>query len=200
MDQPARQCAAATKSGVRCKNRSLPDSDYCRVHQAAAQPAAAPEVPVEVIAQEFNKIAEDVARQAPDYKPPPFSRSALLNVLKANAEQLAAYLPVELIRDIIRNLEGTKKEDLFDPETWKGLWYILTYSFSTQSKAALEEVAKRLSVIPGMDMMLQFTQSVFESPRDLLSVDTWKGAAIVLNAAVHANLSSLRRRMLGEEG
>jgi hypothetical protein len=214
MDHPSPQCAGIKKNGERCKNRAVAGSAYCRVHQdqavaaaeAAAPPPVTPAVPrspeleraqVEAVAEELNKLADEVRAKAPDYTPPPFSAAAMVNVLKANMEQLAAYLPVGLIKEIIHNLEGTKKEDLLDPDTWKGLWYILTYSLSTQSKTVLEEVARRLTIIPGMDMVLQLGQSVWESPGDLLSVDTWRGAAVILSAAVQANVSSLRRRVLG---
>jgi len=49
-----------------------------------------------------------------------------------------------------------------------------------------------------MDMVTQFGTSVIESPGDLLDVETWKGGAVVLNAAVQANVSALRRRLLNE--
>lgn len=214
MEHPSPQCAAVKKNGERCKNRAMQDSEFCRVHSGAtvpppvAAPAAAPSAAsspegpsraqVEAMASEFNKLADEMSKKAPDFKPPPYSPASLVSVLKANLDQLAACLPVDLLRDIIRNLEGTKKEDLLDPETWKGFWYILTYSLTTQSKSALEELAKRLSIIPGMDLVVQFTQSVLESPRDLLSIDTWKGAALILNAAVQANASSVKRKVMGE--
>ena len=217
------QCQAVTKQGDPCRNRAVVGERYCGVHlKRAASPAkgdaaqsgkklaasTAPQAPavapeerakVEAVAQELNKLADEVKKREPDYAPPPFSHAAMVSLLKSNAEQIAAYLPTELVKDIIRNLEGTKKEDLLDPETWKGLWYILNYSFSAQARGVLEEVAKRLSAIPGMDMVVQLTQSVMESPRDLLSIDTWKGAAVILNAAVQAQVSALRRKVLGGE-
>ncbi len=213
MEYPTAQCAATTKSGERCKNRTVADSPFCRVHQMqaaatapdthAAPPAAdhaaraADRAQVEAVAEELNKLADEMRAKVPEYTPPPFSPAAMANVLKANLEQLSAYLPVGLVKEIIHNLEGTTKEDLLDPDTWKGLWYILTYSLSTQSKSVLEEVARRLTVIPGMDMVLQLGQSVWESPGDLLSVDTWRGAALILSAAVRANVSGIKRRLVG---
>ncbi len=147
-------------------------------------------------ADELNSFANEI-KQESGYQAPPFSPSALAEMLKSNASKLAACLPIDLLKDIAQNLEGTKKEDLLDPDTWKGLWYILNYSAATGAKGVLEEAGKRLSVIPGMDLVVQFAQSVAESPRDLLSLDTWKGAALILGAAVQMGASSVKRRVLG---
>ena len=199
----AGQCAATTKSGDSCRNRAVVGSSYCRVHQREAQVDAVVDATragfatvSEAAADELSAFAKDIEAES-GYRAPPFSPGALAEMLKSNASKLAACLPIELIKDIAHNLEGTKKEDLLDPETWKGLWYILNYSAATGAKGVLEEAGKRLSVIPGMDLMVQFAQSVVESPRDLLSLDTWKGAAVILGAAVQSSASSVKRRVLG---
>jgi hypothetical protein len=152
---------------------------------------------VRAAAVEINKIAEEVRKSDPKYTPPPFSPEALKKVLSANLDILAKYLPLDLARDILRNLEGTKPSDLFDPETWKGLWYILNYTAQAQAKGLSEEALRRLSALPGMDLVTQFGMSVYESPRDLLDMETWKGAAVIANAALQANVSALKRKLTG---
>lgn len=196
-------CAARTKAGDACRNHPLEGSLYCRVHQSQAQVDSvlgASRGDVDGVtaqaADELNAMAADLEQKS-GYKPPPFSPAALAALLKSSASKFAAWLPTELVRDIVRGLEGTKKEDLLDPETWKGLWYILNYSIVHNTQAVLEEAGKRLSFIPGMDLMVQFTQSVVESPRDLFSVDTWKGAFMILTAAVEANATNVKRKVLG---
>jgi hypothetical protein len=198
------QCKALTKSGDRCRNRASEGLDYCHMHKSAAQVDAVVAdtradfaAVSEAAADELNAYASEI-KQKSGYQAPPFSPSALAEMLKSNASKLAACLPTELLKDIAHNLEGTKKEDLLDPDTWKGLWYILNYSAATGAKGVLEEAGKRLSVIPGMDLIVQFAQSVIESPRDLLSLDTWKGAAVILGAAVQSSASSVKRRVLGD--
>jgi hypothetical protein len=200
----AGQCAATTKSGDRCRNRALANSAYCRMHQSQAQTDAVIDATradfkavSEAAAEELNSLAGEI-KQKSGYQAPPFSPAALAEMLKNNAGKLASCLPTELVKDIARNLEGTRKEDLLDLDTWKGLWYILNYSAATGAKGVLEEAGKRLSVIPGMDLMVQFAQSVAESPRDLLSLETWKGAAVILGAAVQSSASSVKRRVLGD--
>jgi len=199
-------CRATTKSGEPCHNHATEGSEYCSVHarqvvdgDAPAEAATSPERErVQAVAQEFNRMADEVRRKDPQYAPPPFSAEALTRVLKTNLNTIAACLPLDVARDILRNLEGTKPSDLLDIETWKGLWYIIHYTAQGQAKELVEEIGKRLSFIPGMDMVTQFGTSVIESPGDLLDVETWKGGAVVLNAAVQANVSALRRRLLNE--
>ena len=197
------QCAATTHSGSRCRNRAQEGSEYCYIHRAQAEqsgatlPPSAERARMEAVADQLNQLAEEVQAANPGYRPPPFSVSALTAVLTANIEQLAAALPEGLIKDIIRNLEGTKPEDLLDPETWKGLWYILNYTLELRSKEVLQKVADRVSAIPGMDMIVQLGVSVWESPRDLLDVETWKGGVVVLNAALQVQMEELKRLMFG---
>jgi hypothetical protein len=199
------QCVATTHSGSRCRNQAQEGSQFCYIHREMAAAPAEPDAAasaqqreqVEAVAKQLNKLADEVQKRDPAYCPPPFSGEALIALLKSSGERLAAFVPTDLVKDIIHNLEGTKPEDLLDPETWKGLWYILNYTLELRAKELLEEIAKRLSAIPGMDLMIQFTASVIESPRDLLDVETWKGGAVVLNAAVQAQLSEVRRLVFG---
>jgi hypothetical protein len=197
MEAESERCHATTKAGDQCRNKAIAGTHFCRVHAALAVEVEAERAQVHAVADELNKIAEDLKKERPEYTPPPFSASALRKVLKENVHILASYMPSQTAKDLIHNLEGTRKEDLLDPETWKGLWYILNFTLQTQSKAALEEVGRRLAFVPGMDMMVQFGTSVIDSPGDLLDVETWKGAATILNATVMANASSLKRKVMG---
>lgn len=194
------RCQAITKSGDQCRNKAIAGTPFCRTHTRVAETAFAAAERAEVVdvAEELNRIADDMQKAKPEYVPPPFTASALRKVLKENVNVLANYMPSQTVKDLIANLEGTRVEDLLDPETWKGLWYILNYSLQTQSKAALEEVGRRLSFVPGMDLVVQFGSSAIDSPGELLDVETWVGAAAILNATVKANASSFKRKMLGE--
>ncbi len=198
------QCAALTKSGDRCRNRVMEGSSYCRIHgQMAVAADAAASAPADTVTSggahsQIGEYAQEI-REESGYQAPPFCPQMLADLLKGTADKLAAWLPTELIRDIAQGLEGTKMEDLLDPETWKGLWYLLNYSAATGAKDVLDETAKRLSMIPGADMMVQFAESVIESPRDLLSLDTWKGAAVILSAVVQSTATSVKQRVLGSD-
>lgn len=192
------QCIATTKSGDRCRNKARTGSRYCAVHAKLEETAGA-RMPVEEVAEHLNNIADAVAKEDPGFEPPPFSADALLAMMQQNAAMLAKYLPSQTVRDIIDNLEGTTTKDLLDPETWQGLWYILNYSMQGQAKDVMTQIAEKLSVIPGADMMMQFGQSVMESPGELLNVETWKGMFVVLNAAVEANVEAVKGKLKGKE-
>ena len=197
------QCAAMTKSGDRCRNHVVAGSHYCRIHKQMAEPAeptanerAASVVDSDGAESDIGAYAKEI-KESSGYQAPPFCPQILADMLKGAADRLTAWLPTELIKDIAQGLEGTKMEDLLDPETWKGLWYLLNYSAATGARDVLDETARRLSFIPGADMAVQFAESVIESPRDLLSLDTWKGAAVILSAVVQSSASSVKQRVLG---
>jgi len=191
------QCIATTKGGDRCRNKARPNSRYCAVH-AKLEAEAGARMPVEEVAERLNDLADAVAQEDPAFEPPPFSADALLAMMQQNAAAVAKYLPSQTIRDIIDNLEGTTSKDLLDPETWQGLWYILNYAVQGQAKGAMEKIAEKLNVIPGADLMMQFGQSVMESPGELLNVETWKGMVVVLNAAVGANVEAVKGKLKGK--
>ena len=150
------------------------------------------------VAADLNRVAAEIAARDKSFRAPPYSPDALAALLRNSKDRLAAFLPTDFVKEVVHNLEGTKPEDLADPETWKGLWYILTYTLQLRTKEAIEAVGKRLSFIPGIDLMTQFSASVVESPRDLLDVNTWKGGLVVLNAAVQAQLDSAKRMVKGQ--
>jgi hypothetical protein len=206
--QSARICQATTKMGAPCKNKAQPGSKYCAVHRQLSM--AAPETPVAAgpaaisaattpaaAIDAVNQVAEELRQATPAYQPPPYSPQALLALLQHNAERLADKVPI--LGELRHNLEGTKPEDLVDPETWKGLWYILNYTAQAQSKQALDGVVERLAKLPGGDMLL-VAKSTIEgtSPKDLLDIQTWQGAWVILNAAVQAQANEVKRRVLRE--
>jgi hypothetical protein len=146
---------------------------------------------------EVDELAEELQAAAPAYQPPPYSPQAMLALLQQNAEKLADKVPV--VGELWRNLEGTKPEDLVDPETWKGLWYILNYTAQAQSKQTIDAIVARLAQLPGGGTLLVVKSQIEStSPKDLLDIETWKGAWIILNAAVQAQATEVRRRVLGD--
>lgn len=146
----ASHCLALTRAGNPCKNSPLPGSDYCRVHQADAahdgsepgpssrnaRPAsggAAPEVPDQDLRRqlmaELDGLIERVRAVTPGYAPPPFSPERLLRLIEENLSQLSPGLRL----GVLEKLRSTIGEDLFDLDTWKGVWYMLNYSLEYQA-------------------------------------------------------------------
>lgn len=194
MSESARLCQAATRLGAPCKNLAQPGSKYCAAHRRLS---ARPEQ-VKVAIEQVDEVAEELRQAAPAWQPPPYSPQALLALLQQNAEQFAGKIPV--LGDLRRNLEGTTPEDLVDPETWKGLWYVLNYSAQLQSKQALDAVFERLAQLPGGDALLTVKATIEgTSPKDLVDPETWKGAWVIANALVQAQANEVRRRLLGQQ-
>lgn len=146
-------CKALTQTGRPCKKYSLPGSDYCSVHQPAHgnghdqeskteeapfQDTVEPEAegastgePVmteaelrEKLVTELDQLIERVRRMAPDYTPPPFSPFRLLELVEENFAKISP----EMNLGILEKLRSTIGQDLFDIDTWKGMWYMLNYT------------------------------------------------------------------------
>lgn len=206
------QCAATTKSGQPCRNKARPGSSYCATHQTLAAPdnagetapAVAEPTPEDSRAQldalmaQLNGIAADIQKEAPTFTPPPFSPSALIALVRDNIERFAPGVRLEIVDELRRNLQGTSPKDLLDPETWKGLWYVLNYTARGQVQQLSDGVLERLMKLPGMAVLSDLKSGLEgASPKDFLDIDTWKGAWIILNAAVQAQVSEVKRRVLG---
>lgn len=194
MSDDVRPCKATTKAGMPCKNMALAGSDYCYTHRGLAPKAVDPQVQATIAG--VNKLADELKKDSPAYQPPPFSPQALLALLQQNAERLAARVPG--FEELRRNLHGTKPEDLVDPDTWKGLWFILNYTAQAQSKQALEKIEQGLGALPGGQTLLSLKSGLEgTSPKDLLDLETWKGAWIIANAVVMTQADELKRKVLG---
>ncbi len=73
---------------------------------------------------ELEDLAERLRAQAPGYEPPPFSRQRLMALVKEALDGL----PVDVQAGVLDRLRATLREDLFDPDLWKGLWYMINYT------------------------------------------------------------------------
>lgn len=60
--------------------------------------------------------------------PTPLQPDTTINLVK----QVLDKLTPEVAKNIIETLQGASREDLVDPETWKGVWYMLNYSLQFQ--------------------------------------------------------------------
>lgn len=188
------QCQATTKSGARCKNQARAGSSFCHVHERQAVPSAA------TMAEDLNQVAEQLRAQNPAYQPPAYSPQAMLALLQANLDKLSSKVQIPILTELRNNLQGTKPEDFMDPETWKGLWYVLNYTAQAQSRQALEKVDELLASVPGGQALIDLRSGLEgTSPKDLLDINTWKGAYLIADATVKAQITDLRRRVLGEE-
>jgi hypothetical protein len=155
---------------------------------------------IDQLVSELNTLAEELRRTIPSYAPPPYSPQALSALLKENLHRFTPDLQSGLLADIKNNLEGTTPQDLVNPDTWKGLWYIVNYSLQAQSEQAKEKLASRLAMIPGASVLLDL-KSNFEGakPSDFLDINTWKGVFYILDHTVRHQMSEAKKKLLGEQ-
>lgn len=96
------------------------------VESSEQQPKA--EVPDEQLREELIRELDDLIKRlrvvAPGFNPPPFSPKGLLNLVQQSLDKL----PPELGLGILTKLRGSIGQDLFDLDTWKGIWTMLNYA------------------------------------------------------------------------
>jgi 1-acyl-sn-glycerol-3-phosphate acyltransferase len=76
------------------------------------------------LAAELDELIRRMRELTPEYEPPPFSRQRLTTFVK-NA--LQGY-PRDIQIGAVERLRAAVDEQWFDPETWKGVWYMANYT------------------------------------------------------------------------
>ncbi len=72
-----------------------------------------------------NQLREKMNEQLPK----PLQPDTMLNFIKSNIDRFTP----DVAKGMMDSLQGASREDLMDPETWKGLWYMLNYSVQFQA-------------------------------------------------------------------
>lgn len=148
------QCKALTRKGDPCKNLAFADTDYCYRHQSLASTETTDitvtEMETETFTefdvegeiseqtlreqllqqffQQLNNLAERIQAITPNYVPPIFSSKRLQELFKKGAKEVSSRLP----DGMLEQLQNALGEDLFDPDTWRGLWYVFNYTIDYQ--------------------------------------------------------------------
>ncbi|MBE2221953.1 MAG: hypothetical protein IAF02_10450 [Anaerolineae bacterium] len=71
-----------------------------------------------------------------DTLPESLQPGTMIRFVKGNVDRFTP----EVAKELLANFEGATKEDLLDPDTWKGVWYMLNYSLQFQA----EQMKQRL--------------------------------------------------------
>jgi 1-acyl-sn-glycerol-3-phosphate acyltransferase len=77
---------------------------------------------------ELDELIADVKKIKPEYTPPPFSQHNLIKLIKENIQKFSPDMQI----GILEKLKATISEDLFDLDTWRGIWYMINYSLEYQ--------------------------------------------------------------------
>jgi 1-acyl-sn-glycerol-3-phosphate acyltransferase len=74
---------------------------------------------------EIEELTDRVRALDPEYEPPPFSPKGLVELL----EDLLGRFPRDVQLGVLERLRGTLSREMFDLDVWKGVWYMLNYTF-----------------------------------------------------------------------
>jgi 1-acyl-sn-glycerol-3-phosphate acyltransferase len=88
-----------------------------------------PEQSLDALIVELNELVKRLQALTPNYAPPAYAPRRLL----ASIEEKLTKCTPEVRRDLLQRVQSALGDDLFDPETWKGLWYLLNYTLELQA-------------------------------------------------------------------
>lgn len=193
-----RKAKGAVNEVLQTETKAGADAAGAASTSTSAKMSPAQSAELDRLIAELNQLAEELKRSA-KYTPPPFSAQALANLMQENIGKFAPELQVPILSELKQNLEGTKPEDLLNPDTWKGMWYILNYTAQAQSEQLKSKLNERLAMIPGASIIFDLKSS-FEGakPSDFLDINTWKGVAYILDHTLRAQAKEMKRKLLGE--
>lgn len=217
MSEETRPCGALTKAGEPCKNNALDGSDYCYVHRNYSPPAA--QAPAETppasaktgptsqereefrrLAAELNALAEQLRAVDARFVPPPLTVEGLGKLLQENIYRFTPQAQREIIDTLRSSFAGTTKEDLLNPETWKGFWFVLNYMAQNQKQEAMEKLNRQLERIPGFALLGDLAAGLKDAkPSDFLEPETWKGLYYILNYSAKTQIEQMKQRILGQD-
>ena len=134
------RCKAITRSGTACKNFSMPGTSYCYIHQSLSSTTQPTADSSSIDSQLFNDLSTQIKelrkrtgnvntpRKTPFFDPKQFFEKFKDRDLDHDAKNGSASAI-----EIISKLRNTISQDFFDPDTWKGIWYMVNYSIEYQS-------------------------------------------------------------------
>jgi 1-acyl-sn-glycerol-3-phosphate acyltransferase len=73
---------------------------------------------------ELDGLIQRLRALTPEYEPPRFSRQRFVAMVEESLQKC----PKEFQIDVLDRLRTAINEQWFDPETWKGIWYMVNYT------------------------------------------------------------------------
>lgn len=200
MSDDKQRCSALTRVGKPCKNNARPGSTYCHVHQPMPSEPSGEQTEFDELVAELNELADELRAKIPSYQPPPFSPQGLVKLIKANVHRMTPEAALNLVTTLQEGMQDAKPEDFLEPDTWKGMWFLLNYSIQSETEGLRENLAQQLSGLPGAGTVAEL-RGMFEGaqPKDFLEVDTWKGMWFLLNYTVQSRIEEMKEKVRGGE-
>jgi 1-acyl-sn-glycerol-3-phosphate acyltransferase len=89
------------------------------------------------LAAELDRLIARIKAIQPDYNPPPFSPQRMISMVSENIGRLSP----DVSLGILEKLRTGITKDVFDLDTWKGLWFMLNYTVDYQKDLLKRRVA-----------------------------------------------------------
>lgn len=83
---------------------------------------------IQRLVNELVGLVEQLRAMSPGYTPPPYSPQRLIGLLESNLDRFSPEFSARIL-EVLRSSVG---EDLIDPDTWRGMWYMLNYYLDYQ--------------------------------------------------------------------
>ncbi len=220
-DQDRIHCAAKTKAGNSCKNYVEENSTYCHVHQGYVD--AKTDVPQDgslstnqrqALLNDLDALVKELQAKIPQLNGSPsiYSPLVFLTYIRKNVRQLTPDIQI----GILESFEEMTVEDAMDPDTWKGMAYMASYSAKFRANQAKERMNEQLPELLQPDTMIEFVKrnvdrftpevvkgvmEMFQeaTKEELMDLETWKGMWYMINYSFTFQMNQLREKVLGED-
>jgi hypothetical protein len=212
-------CAAVTKAGNPCRNYAIEGSAYCHVHRNyQTQPVNVAEA--EDFREQRSTLLKDLDDLVKDLQakiPQAISASSIysplvfLTYIRKNVSRLTPDVQLGLLQ----SFEDMTVEDAMDPETWKGMAYMASYSAKFRANQVKDKMNEQLPEPIQPDTMIEFVKKNVDrftpevvkgimetfqgaTREDLMDLETWRGMWYMINYSFTLQMNQLRGRVLGE--
>lgn len=212
-------CVAVTKAGNPCKNFAVEGSAFCHVHQNyQTQPVDVTEEgdfreQRKTLLKELDDLVKDLQAKIPQAASAPsiYSPLVFLTYIRKNVSRLTPDVQIGLLQ----SFEDMTVEDAMDPETWKGMAYMASYSAKFRANQVKEKMNEQLPEPIQPDTMIEFVRKNVDrftpevvkgimetfqgaTREDLMDLETWRGMWYMINYSFTFQVNQLRDRVLGE--
>lgn len=188
----------------------IPEEAQVAAAEAATEAAAAPAGGVRLsdgdraefrrLVAELNAVADELRSVDMSFRPPQLSLSGLVALVEQNLYRFTPQAQREIIQNLRASLQDTKPEDLTNPDTWKGFWYVLNYMAQNQKNELEQKIGARLEKVPGFAILSDLKAGLQQAePKDFLEPETWKGLAYILRHSTQLQIEQMKERILGKD-
>lgn len=217
-------CGAKTKAGNPCKNYAIEGSVYCHIHQSYREQSADKADVVNgsssfdeqkrELLGDLDGLVKDLQAKIPQAISAPsiYSPLVFLTYIRKNVGRFTPDVQI----GILESFEGMTVEDATDPETWKGMAYMASYSAKFRANQVKEKMNEQLPEPMQPDTMIDFVKmnvdrftpevvkGIMETfqgatKEDLMDLETWKGMWYMVTYSFTFQMNQLRDKVLGED-